>query len=111
MTSSVGTALWELLFIVFGVFTLWAIPVGLSVAVLALWGWLPGRARTFGDLLEAAFDLYRIRLYKHLRLALSGNADQERRIGTEMTTYLWRGSDAKEPTLSRHLSNSSTPPE
>ncbi|HYQ67717.1 hypothetical protein [Actinophytocola sp.] len=99
MTGAVGAGLWGLSFVGFGVFALWAVPVGLAVFGLALWGWLPGRARAFGDLLEAAFDLYRVRLYEQLRWPLPANPAEEREIGLAVTRYLWRGSDAAEPTF------------
>lgn len=99
MTAAVAATLWGLLFTAFAAVTPWAVPVGLAVAGLALWGWLPGRAQTYGDLVEATFDVHRGLLYAHLRWPLPASPVEEKAAGLAVSTYLWRGSDAAEPTF------------
>ena len=43
--------------------------------------WVPNRAETFGDLMEAAYDLYRISLYEQLRWPLPQDPDDEVAMG------------------------------
>ena len=97
MTSAVGAMLWGLLFVFFFPLTIWAVPVGIAIAVLAVVGWLPALAQTYGDLLEATFDMHRTLLYQQLRWPLPTNPAQEPAGGAALTAYLWRGSDADQP--------------
>ena len=53
-----------------------------------------GRARTYGDLLESAFDVHRNKLYEAVRWAKPANAAAELQAGRELTEYLLRGSDS-----------------
>ncbi len=83
--------LWSLLFTLWsGVGALWAIPLGLLSALFA-YRWAIAAAQTYGDLIEASFDLYRHLLYQSLRWQLPTNPNEERRVGQQLTTYLWRG--------------------
>jgi hypothetical protein len=47
----------------------------------------------FGDSFEAAFDLYRLRLYTELRWPLPTSAGDDVERGRQVTAYLWRGSN------------------
>ncbi|HEY9659602.1 MAG TPA: hypothetical protein V6C65_14175 [Allocoleopsis sp.] len=82
--------LWGILFLIWSVWALWAIPVGAIVAWFA-YGWMLNAAMTYGDLLESAYDLYRLDLYKSLHFSLPQNPVEEREIGKQLTEYLWRG--------------------
>lgn len=97
LDSSVAATIWGILFCLFGVWTLLAVPAGLLVAVVAAVGWVPARAEVFGSLLEAAFDLNRTALYRQLRWPLPGNPGAEITQGRLLTQYLWRGSDRAVP--------------
>lgn len=88
--------LWGILFLIWAVWAWWAIPVGLFMAWFA-YGWMLESATTYGDLLESAFDLYRLELYKTLHLPLPQNPDSERKLGQQLTEYLWRGGDRNYP--------------
>jgi hypothetical protein len=99
LDSAVGTATWGLLFCAFTPFTWLALPIGLSVAGIAVAVVTPLRAQSFGDLIEAAFDLHRTDLYRQLRWPLPANPGEERGTGTAVTAYLWRGSDSPTPTF------------
>lgn len=82
--------IWSWLFLVWAVWAWWAVPI----AVLSAWfayGWAIAAARTYGDLVEASFDLYRFLLYEALRLPAPVNTAEERTKGQQLTRYLVRG--------------------
>ena len=82
--------LWSVLFMVWGVWALWAIPLGLLSALFA-YRWAIAAATLYGDLIEATFDLYRQLLYDSLGWRRPPDPEEERRVGRELTEYLWRG--------------------
>ncbi len=82
--------LWSVLFIVWTIWAWWAILLGIISAIFA-YSWAIEVATTYGNLIEAAFDLYRDRLYQSLRWHLPADPNEERRVGRELTQYLWRG--------------------
>ena len=88
--------LWGLLFILWAVLAWWAALIGILVILLAHRRLL-NAAELYGDLVEAAFDLHRNKLYEVLRWPLPPSPAQEREKGREVTAYLWRGSDRSEP--------------
>lgn len=98
--ASLNTAarvwLWGLLFWVWALGSFWtpwallALPLGLITMVFA-YRWSLSAARSYGDLLDAAFDLYRDQLYKTLRWPLPENSDSEKAMGQQLSQYLWRG--------------------
>ncbi|NEQ34438.1 MAG: hypothetical protein F6K04_26230, partial [Leptolyngbya sp. SIO4C5] len=71
---------------------LWALwpLLGLLSAWLA-YQWAIAAAQIYGELIEASFDLYRHLLYESLRWHLPADPNVERRVGAELTEYLWRG--------------------
>ena len=81
---------WSVLFMIWGVWALWAIPLGLLSALFA-YRWAIAAATLYGDLIEATFDLYRQLLYDSLDWRRPPNPAEERRVGRELTEYLWRG--------------------
>ncbi|GIG56013.1 hypothetical protein Lfu02_03850 [Longispora fulva] len=97
LDSAVGVLVWGSLFTLFTPVSPWAAPVGLGVALLAGLVWAPTHARTYAELVEAAFDLYRGSLYTQLRWPLPGDPGAERAEGELLTRYLLRGSDAAHP--------------
>jgi hypothetical protein len=82
--------LWSLLFAVWTVFTWWALGIaflGMAIAYrLAL-----SRARQYGQLVQACFDLYRKDLYESLGWDLPADPAQEYEAGRRLTAYLERG--------------------
>lgn len=82
---------WGLLFLLWTVWQPWAAPV----AVLWMWGAYAlalEAARVYADLFEAAFDLYRWRLYEAARWEVpSVCGAEEVALGQRLTEFLWRG--------------------
>jgi hypothetical protein len=70
----------------------WAAVVGLGTMVVSYRN-MVGAAEAYGDIVEAAFDVHRAKLYEALRWPLPANAAEELRTGKELTRYLWRGSE------------------
>jgi predicted 3-demethylubiquinone-9 3-methyltransferase (glyoxalase superfamily) len=72
--------------------TLWSLwpLLGLFSAWFA-YGWAIAAATTYGELIEAAFDLYRHLLYQSIRWNLPADPVAERQDGLKLTEYLWRG--------------------
>lgn len=97
LDASVAACIWGVLFVLFAPLTLWAVPAGLGVAVVAVVAWVPSRAEVYADLLEAGFDLYRRTLYEQLRWPTPCNPKEERTQGQVLTRYLVRGSDSTIP--------------
>lgn len=84
--------LWSILFLVWAALgAWWAAPLGILSALLAYYNWAIAAAITYGDLIEASFDLYRHLLYESLRWNLPADPNEERRVGQQLTEYLWRG--------------------
>ena len=79
---------WGLLFVVWTGWAWWAAPVGLVVAGLA-WRGMVQAALVYGDLVRAAFDLYRLALYD--QLGRPRPEGEEKEAGRQLTGYLARG--------------------
>jgi hypothetical protein len=91
LDASVAAVVWALAFCAFIPFTLWALPVGLLLAVVITWLWVPARVMTFAALVESTFDLYRHSLYTQLKLPLPSGPADEPAAGRRLTAYLYRG--------------------
>jgi hypothetical protein len=100
LNGTVRIWVWGMLFLIwaplFGIW--WPLPLGLGTAWLAH-RWLIQAARVYGDLIEAAFDLYRLQLYQAVRWPLPSTPAEERVLGQALTDYLWHGSDQGSPTF------------
>ncbi|MGG6269115.1 hypothetical protein ACQ4M3_25580 [Leptolyngbya sp. AN03gr2] len=83
--------IWSILFMVwypiFG--AQWAVS-GAIVALVIYNTWILDAARTYADLITAAFDTHRHLLYKSLRFPLPDRTDTEPQHGEQLTRYLWR---------------------
>ena len=88
--------LWGMLFFVWTIWAWWAVPVGIIVILLA-YRWMLNAADVHGDIVEAAFDLHRFKLYEALRWPVPLNPAAEGEAGRALTKYLWRGSDEPTP--------------
>ena len=78
---------WGVLFLVWTVWAWWAAVVGVLVALLAYQG-MKAAALVYGELVRAAFDLYRGELYRALGWP---RGEDERQSGQALTRFLWRG--------------------
>ena len=99
LDNAVAASIWGVLFCVFIPWTFLALPVGLTVATVAVTVWVPTRAEVFGELVVAAFDMHRTAVYRELRWPLPANPKEERDQGKALTTYLQVGSDDPAPTF------------
>ncbi len=85
--------LWGVLFLVWTPWSWWAIPIGLLVPASVYYVGMIGAAAVFGDLIVAAFDLYRTRLYDQLRLPRPTWPADEWCNGELVCQLLWGGLD------------------
>jgi len=86
--------------------TLWPLPAGFVAALLA-YRWGLSAAEVYGDLIEAAYDLYRFALYEALRWPLPAMTSNELLSGRQLTEYLLRGTVS--PAVTFSLSKSPDP--
>lgn len=78
------------LFLLWSYWSWWAIPIGLVWTWIA-YGMILGAAKTYADLVEAAFDTQRWDLYNALHIKLPTGISSEVSLGEKITEYLWRG--------------------
>lgn len=90
LDNAVRAWLWSALSIAWTAFTPYALPLAVALCSTAYWATL-NPARTYGDLLEAAFDLHRDALYRAMRWRLPSTPEDERKAGALLTYALWRG--------------------
>jgi hypothetical protein len=100
LNGTVRIWVWGMLFLIWApLFQVWwPLPLGLGTVWLAH-RWLIQTARVYGDLIEAAFDLYRLQLYQAVRWPLPTTPAEEQALGQALTDYLWHGSDQSSPTF------------
>ena len=95
LNAAVRVWLWSLLFCGWtfvggSLGTTWPLVIGVLSAWFA-YDWAIAAASAYGELLEAAFDLHRHLLYQSLRWGLPSDPVVEKRVGADLTQYLWRG--------------------
>lgn len=83
--------LWGAMFAVWGYWAWWAFPVALIVMCSSYYLRAISAAETYGSMVEAAFVLNRLRLYRALRWPTPLNPEDEWQLGKELTKYLARG--------------------
>jgi hypothetical protein len=93
LDASTRLTFWALLFVVWAVWTLIAIPIA-AIGVLYGYHLMVEQARTYGQLIEAAYDVKRRALYKSVGWIYPADASVEKASGIALTQYLWRGSDS-----------------
>lgn len=96
LDSAARLWVWSLLFVIWTIWAWWAAPVGLLCAFFA-YRWGVDAAEVYGSLLDSTFDLHRTLLYRSLRWPLPLNPADERKLGEQLTSYLWRGSEKSSP--------------
>lgn len=92
LDADAGLFLWGAMFIVWGNWNWIAVPIGLLVCLFSYTSMIAD-ARTYGDIVESVFDLYRMKIYEALRLPLPVTPADEREKGKQLTKYVLRGSD------------------
>lgn len=90
LNNAARLVLWSLLFLIWSIWVWWSIPLALLSALFS-YSWSLDAAEAYAGLIEATFDLHRQLLYQALRWHMPDNADDERRVGKQLTVYLWRG--------------------
>ncbi|MGH8967538.1 MAG: hypothetical protein ACRDXB_19735, partial [Actinomycetes bacterium] len=83
--------LWFLLFASWSWAAWWAPVVAVAGCAATYYGAILARARGYGALMQAAFDLHRRKIYEALGWPFPEDPDDERTSGESVTTYLWRG--------------------
>jgi hypothetical protein len=85
--------IWLWSFLLLLCWTGWAWWLGFCAVLLMLiaYSWALQAAKTYGKLLETAFDLYRPLLYQALRFPLPDDPTTEKQAGENLTAYLLRG--------------------
>jgi hypothetical protein len=92
LDADAGLFLWGAMFIVWGNWNWIAVPIGLLVCLFSYTSMIAD-ARTYGEIVESVFDLYRMKIYEALRLPLPATPADEREKGKQLTQYVLRGSD------------------
>jgi Protein of unknown function (DUF2934) len=88
--------LWGLLSAIWALWVWWA-PLAAVGIMIAAYAAMVATAKVYGDLTEAAFDLYRWKLYQTLKWPMPTTPADEHRTGPALTEYIWRGSDDSTP--------------
>jgi hypothetical protein len=100
LNTAVRVWLWSLLFCSWAVLAILPTSVNLQATWPLLLGLLSGwfayhwalaAASLYGELIEAAFDLHRNLLYQAINWRKPDDPNEERRVGQDLTNYLWRG--------------------
>jgi hypothetical protein len=90
LNNNVRLFLWSILGLSWGIWSWKIIPIAL-LGLLFAYNWAIAAATTYGDLIEASFDLHRQLLYQALGWKKPDDPNEERRVGQQLTDYLWRG--------------------
>lgn len=91
LDRSVAAVIWGAATSLLLVFTPWALLPLLVIPVVAYRFWVVPSAITYADLVSAAFDLYRLELYRALHLEAPKDAADEPLDGMRLNQYLLIG--------------------
>lgn len=100
LDAAASACLWSVLFVILTYWAWWASVLGVASAIISYLS-MVAAAKTYADLLESSFDMYRADLYRQLRWPLPQSPADEREKGEALTRYLWRGSDQASPQFTR----------
>jgi hypothetical protein len=81
---------WGLLFLFWAILVRWAILIAL-LWIFITYHMACQSAMSYGDLLEAAFDLYRFSLYDAMGWPRPKSTQTEPELGSQLTEHMWRG--------------------
>jgi hypothetical protein len=88
---SIAAWIWAAAFAVWVVCAWWAPLLALALALLLYRTAVLAAAETYGDLLEATFDVHRSTLYDSVSWPRPATSAAEPAAGAALTAYLWRG--------------------
>jgi hypothetical protein len=91
LDRSVAAVIWGAATVLLLVFTPWALLPAIIIPIVAYRAWVLPSAVSYADLISAAFDLYRLDLYRQLRLEPPKDAAAEPEQGTRLSQYLLSG--------------------
>jgi hypothetical protein len=83
---------WGALFALWFLVSWWALGFAVA-ACIGAYLWMKDAARIYGELIQAAFDVYRGALYTAVRREMPANAADEKNCGLALTAYFYKGSD------------------
>ncbi|RAO42617.1 hypothetical protein [Micromonospora saelicesensis] len=89
VTFSVAVAIWT-------IWAWWALPLALVAAAVAYRVYAIAAAEAYGDLVEAACDVYRPALYSALRFQLPQTPDDDHELAGFVNRYLQTGARSKD---------------
>ncbi|RLC20857.1 MAG: hypothetical protein DRI57_03775 [Deltaproteobacteria bacterium] len=92
LNSCARLMLWSIFFLIWILWTDWAV-LSLLIFPIAYMRMLKA-ADTYGELIRAAFDLHRFKLYESLKWPLPPGPKEEKERGEQLTEYLSRGTGA-----------------
>jgi uncharacterized membrane protein YphA (DoxX/SURF4 family) len=90
LNASAQLLLWGALFVAWTFQAWWAALVAVVVVAFAVLA-IHRAAAVYGDLIRAAYDLYRFALYEELSWPVPETLDEEASLGRALTVYLFRG--------------------
>ncbi len=90
LNNAVRLFLWSVLFLVWTIWTWWAIPIAIISASFA-YCWSLDAAETYAALFEAAFAIHRKLLYQAFGWDQPKDPNEERRVGKQMRNHIWYG--------------------
>ncbi|MGW5240085.1 hypothetical protein ACWEOW_14245 [Monashia sp. NPDC004114] len=91
LDAAVAAWMWAVVSSVWVIWAWWALPAAVLVAWVLHRGLLVPRADTYGDMVEAAFDLYRTLLYQATRWPLPQSPTSEIECGQALSRFLAYG--------------------
>ncbi len=81
---------WGALFLIWIYYAWWAVPVSIVAIIFAYYWMILPAAKSYGQLVESAFDLHRFALYKSLGWDFPADFKKEYEEGRKLTAYLFR---------------------
>lgn len=81
---------WGALFLIWGILDPWIILLAIFWLFLT-YSMATQSATVYADLVDSAFDLYRLSIYDSLGWPRPQNSDNEKSYGARLTEFLWRG--------------------
>ncbi len=81
---------WSILFLIWGIWAWWTIPVAL-LAIFGSYHRAIYAVQIYAELIRAVFDLHRFKLYEAMHFHLPVDSNTETKSGEQLTQYIFRG--------------------